>query len=425
MIISRIQVLNYGCLRYVDVPLDRFHVLIGPNASGKSTLMDAIKFVSDVVNDGVGHACRSRTSNFADLVWGRPESTEDQRFEIALEFDLPEKVKTLMPEERPFSVFRYEMSVGVDPQSGHVGLSEERGALLVKRPSEPRQLTMFPESVLPESTILSRTGHHRRSVFSKSKSGQTRYYYETSTRSGRGGWVTGLNLGSDRSAMSILPDNDSNYPALTETLVFLRDKVVTLSLNSERMRQASPPGSGDDFLPDGSNTPWVADTLFEHYQDRSDGWIGHLQDALRGFDSVRVVDRPDDRHKYLMLKYGNGLEVPSWKASDGTLRLLALTMLAYLPEPTGLYMIEEPENGINPGALESVFNSLSSVYDAQVLLATHSPEFVAIADVKDLLCFGKTEEGVVDIVPGRSHPRLRDWQHQVDLGTFFASGILA
>ena len=45
MIINRIQVLNYGCLRYVDVPMDRFHVLIGPNASGQSTLMDAIKFV--------------------------------------------------------------------------------------------------------------------------------------------------------------------------------------------------------------------------------------------------------------------------------------------------------------------------------------------------------------------------------------------
>ena len=49
--------MNYGCLRYVDVPLDRFHVLIGPNASGKSTLMDAIKFVSDVVRDGVEAAC--------------------------------------------------------------------------------------------------------------------------------------------------------------------------------------------------------------------------------------------------------------------------------------------------------------------------------------------------------------------------------
>ena len=152
---------------------------------------------------------------------------------------------------------------------------------------------------------------------------------------------------------------------------------------------------------------------------------GHIQCALDGFHSLKVIEREDNRHKYLMLKYGNGLEVPSWKASDGTLRLLALTMLAYLPDANGVYLIEEPENGIHPGVLEDMYNSLSCVYDAQVLLASHSPLFVTVADVDNLLCFGRTSEGVIDVVPGRSHPRLRDWQHEVDLGTFFASGILA
>ena len=42
--IRRLQALNYRCLRYVDVPLDRFRVLVGPNASGKSTLFDALDF---------------------------------------------------------------------------------------------------------------------------------------------------------------------------------------------------------------------------------------------------------------------------------------------------------------------------------------------------------------------------------------------
>ena len=100
-------------------------------------------------------------------------------------------------------------------------------------------------------------------------------------------------------------------------------------------------------------------------------------------------------------------------------------MLAYLPEANGLYMVEEPENGIHPGVLEELYNSLSSVYDAQVLLASHSPLFVTVADVDKLFCFGKTAEDVTDIIPGPSHPYLRDWQHETDLGTFFASGILA
>lgn len=73
------------------------------------------------------------------------------------------------------------------------------------------------------------------------------------------------------------------------------------------------------------------------------------------------------------MHYRNGLQAPSWLVSDGTLRFLALTLLAYLPDPAGPYLIEEPENGIHPRNVETVFESLSSVYDAQVLLATHSP----------------------------------------------------
>ena len=425
MIISRVQVLNYGCLRYVDVPLDRFHVLIGPNASGKSTLMDAIKFVSDVVRDGVDAACQSRAANFADLVWDRPEAPEQQRFEIALEFELPEEVRDLLPAKQDYRVFRYQMGVGIDSERERVSLLEERGSLRGESPRQARQLTFFPMPDSPPTTIMQRSGRGQRSVFHKTEAGRSRFNEETVVASGSVNWNPGLNLGANRSAMSILPDYDEKFPASTRAMAYLRDKVVNLSLNSEQMRQASPPGVGADLRPDGSNVPWVVDDMLKQSPEQAKDWMRHVQGALQSFQSVKVIDRPDDRHKYLLLKYSNGLEVPSWRASDGSLRLLALTMLAYMPQSSGLYMIEEPENGIHPGALEDVFNSLSSVYDAQVLLATHSPEFVLIADVKNLLCFGKTANGAVDIIPGSSHPRLRDWQGETDLGTFFASGILA
>ena len=68
--IRRIQARNYRCLHHVDVALDRFHVLVGPNASGKSTLFDVVAFLSDFVSDGLGAAVEKRTRNFQDLVWG-------------------------------------------------------------------------------------------------------------------------------------------------------------------------------------------------------------------------------------------------------------------------------------------------------------------------------------------------------------------
>src|SRR5208283_3092938 len=147
---------------------------------------------------------------------------------------------------------------------------------------------------------------------------------------------------------------------------------------------------GKGFKTDGSNLPWVVEELKRGDEGRFRDWIRHLRTALPDLEDLRTVERQDDKHRYLMLKYDNGLEIPSWMASDGTLRLLALTLPAYLPEFSGLYLIEEPENGIHPKAAETAFQSLSSVYEAQVLLATHSPVLLSLIKPKDagmVLCF--------------------------------------
>jgi predicted ATPase len=139
------------------------------------------------------------------------------------------------------------------------------------------------------------------------------------------------------------------------------------------------------------------------------------------------VEREDDKHRYLMLKYASGLEIPSWMASDVTLRLFALTLPAYLSEFRGLYLIEEPENGIHPRAAESVFQSLSSVFEAQVLLATHSPVLISLIKPKDadqVLCFAKASDGSTDIISGDRHPNLRTWQGDPNLYVLFAGGVL-
>jgi len=45
-------------------------------------------------------------------------------------------------------------------------------------------------------------------------------------------------------------------------------------------------------------------------------------------EAIRIVECQDDRRAYLALRYKTGVEAPSWTASDGTLRLLALTLIA-------------------------------------------------------------------------------------------------
>jgi predicted ATP-dependent endonuclease of OLD family len=104
--------------------------------------------------------------------------------------------------------------------------------------------------------------------------------------------------------------------------------------------------------------------------------------------------------------------------------LLALTLIAYLTDFTGVYLIEEPENGIHPTAVETMYQSLSSVYDGQILLATHSPVILSNAQAKQVLCFAKTPEGATDIVLGSNHPALQNWQGETNLSLLFAAGVL-
>lgn len=86
-----------------------------------------------------------------------------------------------------------------------------------------------------------------------------------------------------------------------------------------------------------------------------------MRTVLSDLRDIRVIDRPEDRHAYLSLRYETGVEVPSRMASDGTMRLLALTLPAYLPDNREICLLEETENGVHPLAVEGICHSLSSL----------------------------------------------------------------
>ena len=419
--IRRVQALNYRCLRHVDVELDRFHVLVGPNASGKSTLFDAIGFLGDLVSTGLDAAVERRTSNFQDLVWSRPR--DRLGFELAVEFDIPEVLRKRLPEERNYRVFRYEVSIR--ETDGDVRIDSERGLLAPAKRAHPLKWPeSFPDSVQPPRTIL--VGGNRRgsrTVLSKSDGSKDSFNLETASRSGNG-WARSMTFGSRRSTLGNLPESSTNFPVSTYVKRVLAGSIRSLFLDSSRMRAASSPRTRKDGIAhDGSNLPWVIKRLEEQHPESYRKWLSHVRTTLSELEHVGVVEREDDRHAYLRLRYNTGVEVPAWMASDGTLRLLALTLPAYLPGSDEIYVLEEPENGIHPLAVDCVFQSLSSVYGSQVLIATHSASVLRMADLEDALCFAKDSCGATDIVRGNVHPRARDWKGPFSMDVLFASGV--
>lgn len=416
--ISLVEALNFRCLQYVRQPLAPFHVLVGPNASGKTTFLDVVRFLGDVVSDGLEAAIRKRTPDPRDLLFGK----EGTGFELAVEAPILDRHLEELPQE--YNRIRYELAVSIDSDTSEPTIQSEYVKFVTHDDEQPRERLLFPEFPCPPKTIFYPSKQGTKSILSKNaKSGKDNFYPEIKRGKG-GGWMPTFQLGPHRSAFANLPEDETRFPVSTWFKGILSEGTQAIVLDSLAMRHASPPGQARHFKSDGSNLPWVVEDLKSRSPDQFRDWISHLRTALPDLEDIRTVERPDDRHRYLVLHYANDLDVPSWTASDGTLRLLALTLPAYLPDLDGVFLIEEPENGIHPRAVETMFQSLSNVYGAQVLMASHSPVILSIAEANQVLCFAKDENGATDIVIGSEHPALVDWQGETNLGMLFAAGVL-
>lgn len=423
-IATRVEALGYRSLRHVEQDLHEFHVLVGPNASGKSTFLDVLAFLGDLVKAGAAAAIEG------DARLGIPHRAPDgrhlcwlgtgSRIELAVEFRIPTD-RLAMLKNGGAKVCRYEVALDV---GGPLKIASE--TLWLKPPTAPHhtQRTLFPGIAQPPANIVRQLGTHapdewRKILWRGEDPTNVTFTAET------GKWNSPFRIAQDKTALASLPQDENKFPVATWFRSALSEGVQRIALSAEGLRRPCPPGRPREFLPDGSNMPLVVHALELHRPDVLESWIAHVREALPDLRSVSTHEREEDRHRYVVLHYANGLKAPSWLASDGTLRLLALTLLAYVPGLTGTYLIEEPENGIHPRAVETVFQSLSSVYGAQVLLATHSPVVLSIASLDQVLCFARAADGATDVVPGRLHPRLRDWQGDVDLGSLLVSGVLS
>lgn len=410
--ITLVEALNYRCLRYIHRPLRPFQVLVGANASGKSTFLDVIAFLGDLVNDGLDSAISARAQQFKDLVWQR----QGDRFELAIQVRIPDTLRH-RKEKTAYTDIRYEVAIG--EQDNEYIILEENVLFAISPDNEhPNTSILFSEAHC-EDSILTHDIEESLQILGKNSDGNAVYCTD-----GYSIQTTVFHIGLRKSAFANLIGDEKRFPVATWFRDFLTTGVQTFMLNSAKLRKMSAPGQGKGFATDGTNLPWVIDDLRVNHPVQFSRWIEHLATALPDIEDITIGVQPDTNSRYLKIRYAGGLEVPSWMVSDGTLRMLALTLPAYIPDYSGVFLIEEPENGIHPRAVETVFQSLSSVYDSQVMLATHSPIVLNMAKLEDVLCFAKTPEGATDIVAGNEHPRLREWQSEVELGSLLASGVL-
>lgn len=211
--IRHIEIKGLRALRYVSVDLDRFQVLVGANASGKSTFFDAINLVGDILNVGLERAfygekrfdIPKRVVDARDLSWMR----EGGDIDIVLVAELPDAIRNRSGDYR---FARYELSLSVDQGPR---FRKETLWLCQKNPTHQResnQLNLFPMPQSGPDHVVKRTGAAtpsgwRKVVNKVSESGNDYFQAEIS------GWNNQFRLGPGKSALGNLPEDEDKFPA--------------------------------------------------------------------------------------------------------------------------------------------------------------------------------------------------------------------
>ena len=322
-----LTVRNYRSLRDASIELDDLTLFIGANASGKSAILDALRFLSEAVQARDFRAPVFSRGGILNLAWKGQEASQvelttvledkDQRFEWSVrlvrqahDFHVEEQVSETTPGSPPTQLLEAEKG------EGWWWSGEERERVTLKQPLSICALAAasadasFPAREVAE--FVGRWGFFDPSPFLLRRdwnlpdSGRLDPY--------------GRNLGETLYAIS------TSSPEVLNKIVSATQSVVGLPSRIE------PRESEDRFY--------------------------------------FVQDEP-------------GLQYPvnQMGVSSGTLRMLALMTALYGQRGTVLIGIEEPENYIHPTALSSfVEHVLDARGRVQFIVTTHSPLLLDFLD---------------------------------------------
>ncbi|MGB0386787.1 MAG: AAA family ATPase [Ardenticatenaceae bacterium] len=345
--ITRLVVRNYRSLKEIDVRLRPLTVLVGENGSGKSNLIDVLRFVRDALTSSLEQAVLMRGGMSALRCWF---ADQKEPISIHLEFEGPE--------------WEGEYGLAFDSPNSEVELLQERLSLTTFDATSPKKL-----------------------------------FFEV---------VDGQLRGSSLKPNPVMPDSNQLYlsqlAAHSPAVKMVHDLLAKMNfydLKPDTLRQPQALLTPFPLLETGEN---LASALLE-LQKRQEQYLiteslDVIVDGLTGYNVEQVNGHLVTKLDY---RFHNGhtraISSQLRDEADGTIRMLALLTALYQDRFPSLLAIEEPEKTLYTtglGVCSGLLDETTLRY--QVLITTHSSDLINDFEADSFLVVEK-EAGISKIGP--------------------------
>lgn len=391
MKITSLKVAGFRSMKDVEWHPGDLNIVIGPNASGKSNLLDLFEMLSMLPEGKLGDYMQSR-GGIGSVLW----DGQAQRIGIALEVVIPSYAG-----ENEGMPLCYSLEL---TPSGPFGSHKVTSESLLR--SDLGRDCIAPAGGAEASPIAKALDEVGRQMFGRKQERKRDESYLAYTD-------------------DMLEKPDSIYLSLKMSS-WCVNRLLNTSLDSE-VRAAPVARYETRIEGDGANLISVLHTLYTENRAFADRIDTAMEAAFDHFDKLVFPPSPvADQRVQMKVRWKHlKRDCPLSELSDGTLRFLYLISILANPDPPSFVAIDEPETGLHPKMMSIVAEyAMDAATRTQLLLTTHSPEFLdAFRDVQPTVTVAELVDGATQLrtLSGES---LAYWLNEYTLGDIYRTGQL-
>ncbi len=394
--LRRVRIRNFKSIDFCDVPLQPFTILVGRNAAGKSNFLDALAFLSEVVDVGVAEAIKRRGGWNAVVSRNAPQASIT--IEIEAGFACGHAIARSFSDESknlpPSSTAQYPKLTG-NSFLAHYSL-EVLGGINFLPVITHESLVLAHETADPDGKLggfdLGRPAPQPNTSKSSTWNGAISSY----------GNVNALRWNGDKFAsvvaeesLRMIADRRSDLCLLSllgfQPFLDLSDGLRFMAFHNfhpEAIRTVQKPTPGWLLARDGRNLASVIEGLKETDPasvERVRDYLKLIAEEVDGFDVQHYGDFETVKFTVRQGANGNTQEFDASSMSDGTIRALAALIAVFqIHHPSGpsVVGIEEPETALHPAAMRALVDALDdATQQTQIIVTTHSADLLSGRDI--------------------------------------------
>jgi len=390
--IEQVTFRNFKSLRSAEVKLGRFMVIVGPNGSGKTSILDALHYLTQATQKPIASILKGPLSPL-NLI--RRDATAPMKLTLSGQFPENASVEIEVSRQQKASAIEPEWNATVARRWGTVEerTLETRDGAFLSLPRTTRAPVIAPRPQdwqtgrralkTPEMVALARAlGSARKLRLDVERLAAASYSDEETPRLG----IDGEGLAS------VLADLATRSP---ESFRSIQDAVheVVPTLERIRTRRAK---------------------------------------VVRPMQQNIVIDEKPLTHtvervdwgQQIVLDFKGAPDIPAPLASEGTLLVIGLmTALRTTPRPRVL-LLDDIDKALHPRAQEELIKQLRNILERdpelQIIATSHSPYLLDHFQPEEVLVTALREDGSTACAPLTAHPDFERWKDTTRTGELWS-----